>query len=106
MYKRILVPLDGLSPVEAGVLCAQNRAKPTRANIVLFITPPKANCEFSFSNPSFASCFTDGREAKTHIYPNAISNGVEGEGIKPLFSCAKVHEQKPFWRSQTRRQSI
>jgi len=82
MHKRILVPLDGLAPVEAGVLCAQNRAKPARANIVLFITPPKTDSEFSFSNQSFTSCFMEGREVKARIYPNAISNGVEGEGIK------------------------
>ena len=89
MHKRILVPLDSSAPVKAPVLYVQNRAKFTRANIVLFITPPKTDSEFSFSNQSFTSCFMEGREVKAHIYPNAISNRVEDEGIKTSLFVGK-----------------
>lgn len=80
MQKRILVPLDGSAPVEAGVLYIQNRANlPTRTS---FLSPLLQKSQASFLFRIRRSLPALWMKGKRRLYPSAISNRVEGEGIK------------------------
>ena len=61
MYTRILVPLDGSAPAEAVM---------------------KSALEYPFSDPSIASRLVDRLEAETQTYSNALTDGVQCDGIQ------------------------
>jgi nucleotide-binding universal stress UspA family protein len=85
MYKKILIPLDGSPLAEAVLPHAQELANSLEAEVFLLRVAVNPAAEFSFSDPSIASCLIDTMEAESIDYLLSIRTKFQKTGIHTSF---------------------